>query len=219
MTAHDTRWREETLRLYGRYEREIVVAHDLCPWASRVRKDGRMGEHVLLQEDGDVEASIATLAALPQEIDLALLFYPRMRVSRDAFERFAAKVRERSVADSAGSAAPFVLVAFHPEAEANISAAERLIPFLRRTPDPTIQVVRSGVLERVRASVIEGTQFVDVRYLDRLEPEPPTIRERIAQANLATTLRIGVDVLAGELGDIIRDREATHRRLEAAAST
>ena len=218
MTALDARWTEETVRLYRRYEQEIVEAHDFCPWASRVRRDGRMAEEVLLQKDDtEVAPTVAVLNSLPGHTDLALLFYPRMPIAREDFERFAARVRDASGANRPAGTDPWVLVAFHPDAQPRIDEPERLVPFLRRTPDPTLQVVRSSVLDRVRASSAEGTQFVDTHMLEKWKPPPPTLRERIAQANLTTTLRIGIETLAREIDDIIGDRVRTHAALEAEA--
>jgi hypothetical protein len=217
--SSDSRWAAEAVRLYRRYEREIVDAHDFCPWASRVRRDGRLEEHVLLQQsDKEVEPSLAVIDALPSGTDLALLLYPRLSLARDAFERFAARVRDASVIRHTASRGSFVFVAFHPDAESRIEEAERLIPFLRRTPDPTIQVLRSEVLDRVRAAASEGTQFVDPRAMGTWQPQPQSLRERIAEANLTTTLRIGLDTLAGQLDDIIHDRQETYRGLEGGTS-
>ena len=215
MTALDARWAEESVRLYRRYEREVVEAHDFCPWATRVRRDGRLAEHVLLQsDDAALEPSLAVIDSLAEVTDLALLLYPRLALGRDSFERFAARVRDADAARQTPGNDSFVYVAFHPEAQAHLEEPERLVPFLRRTPAPTIQVVRGSVLDRVRAALSEGTQFVDPRVLESWAPRPPSLRERIAQANLTTTLRIGLDTLAGQLDDIIRDRRETYRGLE-----
>ncbi len=219
MPAADARWVEEATRLYRRYEHELVEAHDLCPWAARVRRDGRLLEQVMLQRDDvDIEPSLAVIDAMPDETDLALFIYPRFAEPRQSFERFAARVRDASAARSAPRPATFFFVVFHPEAHANVEEPERLVPFLRRTPDATIQVVRSAVLDRVRAGTSEGTQFVDAKALETWSPQPPTIRERIAQANLATVLRVGLVAMGGQMDDIIRDRQETYRRLEAEPS-
>jgi hypothetical protein len=53
--------------------------------------------------------------------------------------------------------------------------------------------------------------------LDLLIPQGPSIRERIAQTNLATTHRVGVETMQHSLDAILRDREATHRVLEDGA--
>ncbi len=106
-----------------------------------------------------------------------------------------------------------MFAAFHPDAEPDTDEPERLIPFLRRTPDPTIQLVRASVLDRVRAGTPQGTQFVDVSDLDaNLEYAVP-LRERIARVNLATAERMGVAELKRRMDAIVEDRHATYEKL------
>jgi hypothetical protein len=214
----DERWTDETMRLYRRYEQEIVHAYELCPWAAPVRRDGRLRERVVLQRDTEhLEPSLAAIDTLGSDVDLALLIYPRIGTDRSTFERFAARVRDAEVARRELGRAPFVFAVFHPDATPYLEEAERHIPFLRRTPDPTIQLLRSSVLERIRGGTSQGTQFADPMMLDLLIPQGPSIRERIAQTNLATTHRVGVETMQHSLDAILRDREATHRVLEDGA--
>ncbi|HEX4446201.1 MAG TPA: hypothetical protein VH044_05680, partial [Polyangiaceae bacterium] len=116
-------------------------------------------------------------------------------------------------------AVPFVFAAFHPEAEPDTADPERLIPFLRRTPDPTLQVLRASVLDSIRSGASQGTQFLDMASLEAVitgTVQPP-LRERIARANLATAERIGITALRARLDDIRRDRDETYRALAARA--
>jgi hypothetical protein len=215
------RWAEQTVRLYRRYEREIVEACDLCPWALRVRQDGRVRELVLLQEGDDLLApSLEAIHAFAAEdIDVALLLYPRIGLGRAAFDSFAGRVRDADVSRQSLGHVPFVFAVFHPDANPDTKEPERLIPFLRRTPDATIQLLRSSVVDRVRGTTPQGTQFVDPRLIEALSAPVPSLRERIASANLATTLRIGVETLAHRFDEIIRDREETHRALRQATTS
>jgi hypothetical protein len=216
--VNDAKWTAETTRLYRRYEEEIVHAYDLCPWAAQVRRDARIREEVVLQSDVALMGpSLAAIDALGPDIDLALLIYPRLGAERSVFEQFAARLRDTEVARRELGTAPFVFAVFHPDATPDLEEAERHIPFLRRTPDPTIQLLRASVLERIRGGASQGTQFVDPLTLSDLVPQTPSLRERIARTNLATTLRVGVGTLKASLDDILRDREATHRALEAAS--
>jgi hypothetical protein len=215
---NDERWIAETTRLYRRYEEEVVHAYDLCPWAAQVRRDARLREHVVLQRDTrSVAPSLEAIDALGLDVDLALLIYPRLDGGRSVFEQFAARVRDAEVARRKLGGAPFVFAVFHPDAAPDLEEPERHIPFLRRTPDPTIQLLRASVLERIRGGASQGTQFVDPLTLSVLPPQGPSLRERIARTNLATTLRVGIDALKGSLDDILRDRESTHRALRDAA--
>ena len=210
-------WTREALRLHDRYEREIVDALALCPWARGSRGGGSRRASVLLQTaPEDLDASLASIAALGESGgEVAFLIYPRLAVDRRAFEEFATSVREADAARHELGQAPFVFAAFHPDAEADVRAAERLIPFLRRTPDPTLQLLRANVLERVRAGSPQGTQFIDPMSLDLSAPEVPAVplREQIASANLETIGRVGVDEVKRRLDDMRHDREVTYARL------
>jgi hypothetical protein len=211
------RWTEAALRLYRRYEAEIVEACELCPWSSRVRRESRLREMVLLDDDpSSIGSSLDAIESIcDEEVDVALLLYPRLGVDRRAFERFSATVRDADVARRTLGNVPFVFAVFHPDATPDLAEPERLIPFLRRTPDPTIQLLRSSVLDHVRGMTPQGTQFIDPESLAATLtacPEP-SLRERIASANLATTLRVGVEAMTRRFEDIARDRDETYGAL------
>src|SRR5262249_34670628 len=133
------------------------------------------------------------------------------------FDAFVARVQVDASELHPIGEAPFALAAFHPDAAADLQTAERLVPFLRRTPDPCVQAVRMSVLQRVRSGTPQGTQFVDVasilEFLERKEEIP--LRERIARANLATVREASVDEVERRLADIRSDRERTYAALEA----
>ena len=58
-------WAREAVRLYRRYQLEIVEACGLCPWALRARLDGKVRERVLAQGDGtDVSTAVAAVHEL-----------------------------------------------------------------------------------------------------------------------------------------------------------
>jgi hypothetical protein len=92
------------------------------------------------------------------------------------------------------------------------------VPFIRRTPDPTIQLVRVSSLERVREGFSDGTQFVDLRALATLGASPETtlpLRDRIARANLKTVERLGPEEVERRLLSIREDRNRTYAELGA----
>jgi len=203
------------VRLYRRYASEIVEASDLCPWAERARRQGRTRERVLLQPDSEnVMPSLQAIIELAaSDVDVALLIYPRLHMGRGAFERFAGRIRDADVGSRELGSAPFVAAVFHPEAQPDMSEPERLVPVLRRTPDPTIQLLRGSVLDRVRESIPQGTQFFDPQALEALHEPQPSLRERIAKANLITTVKIGVDTLTRRMDDIVHDRQRSYGAL------
>ncbi len=146
-----------------------------------------------------------------------MLLYPRLRLNRLEFERFMAQVRTADAERHEIGCIPYVFAAFHPEAQPDLSDAERLIPFLRRTPYSTIQLLRSDVLDRVRSATPQGTQFMDVRALELLESDakaPVPLRQRIARANLSTVTRMGVEEVSRRMDETTADRRATYRELE-----
>jgi hypothetical protein len=215
----DSALRREALRVYRRYAQEVVEGFDLCPWAAYARRDGRVAEVVILAENQhDPRATLARLTALVGEakIEIGLFIYPDLELDRLAFESFVRTVREQDAARYPVGEIPFAMAAFHPDARPDLGDADRLIPFLRRTPDPTIQVVRQSALERVRGSSQEGTSFFDLSNLALVplpQKEPVSLRQRIGQANLETTLKVGVERLETVLADIRRDRDESYANL------
>jgi len=209
----------EVIRVYRRYQLEIVEACGLCPWAERSRLEHKVGEWVVLDQNRSSNAS--SLAAMDEvfardEIEIALLIYPRLSCTRVEFERFVSRIRDADSQRHPLGKIPFMFAAFHPEAAPELSNPERLIPFLRRTPDPTIQLVRASVVEKIRGKVPQGTQFYDAKtLLQDIERPPPPVRDKIAQANFETVQKMGVDELRRRLDDIRRDRDESYLKFGA----
>ena len=218
----DNALRNEALRVYRRYMLEVVEGFTLCPWAAAARRDGHVVEHVILAENqGSPQQSLTLLKGLEAQLqtDIALFIYPDLELDRLGFEGFVRTLREQDAARWEVGEIPFAMAAFHPDARADLKEPERLIPFLRRTPDPTIQVVRRAALDRVRGNSQEGTSFFDLADLGTLplpQKEPLSLRQRIAQANLDTTLEVGVETLETLFQDIRRDRDESYARLRSA---
>jgi hypothetical protein len=171
----------------------------------------------LQTEDTDAGPSLVGLGrwALDERMEVGFLLFPRLGLARADFDRFTSVVRAEDAKRYPLGAAPFAMVGFHPEALPSLEDPERLIPFLRRTPDPCIQVIRIAVLDRVRGSVPEGTQFVDVSLLDAAAAGTAevSVRDRVGRTNLETARRVGVEELRRCMDDIRRDRDATYRKL------
>ncbi len=219
--AYEDALRGEALRVYRRYMLEAVEGFGLCPWAVAARRDGRVFEAVILAENQlDPQQTLTLLGSLESalETEIALFIYPDLELDRLGFEHFVRTLRERDSARYEVGTVPFAMAAFHPDARADLKEPERLIPFLRRTPDPTIQVVRRTALERVRGGVQEGTTFLDLADLATLpvpQKEPVSLRQRIAQANLDTALEVGVEVLEALFRDLRQDRDESYARLRS----
>lgn len=218
----DAALERECLRVYRRYAVEVVEALDFCPYAERCRAEGRTREVVVLRPELDLERGLAEVEPLAadERIEVALMIWPRVRCSRLDFARFVERLRAAHQASPGGLV--MAMEGFHPDAEPPASidgehAAPKLVPFVRRTPDPTIQLVRHAVLDRVRRATPSGTAFFDPASIDLatlLEtPAPRPLHERIAAANRETVERLGVDRVRAVMDDILRDRDASYAAL------
>lgn len=209
----------EVLRIYQRYAVEVVERFDFCPWAARARRDGAVEARVLLERDSDdFRASLSQIDALAASahVSVGLLIYPRFTSGRLDFEHFLRRLRQADAERHPPGEIPFAMAAFHPHAEPNLDDPERLIPFIRRSPDPSIQLVRQTVLDGVRGEETAGTTLLDLRMLTpttRPENESLGLRERIALANQRRVRDGGTAAIEAILRDIAEDRARTYAQL------
>lgn len=217
---------EEALRIYGRYQREFVEALGLCPWAVRTREEGRVAVRALLEPaEGLLEPTIDAVEQLgaDESIEVGLLVFPRSAASRAEHEAFVSAVRERDAELHEGSP-PMAMAAFHPDAEADFSHPSRLVPFIRRSPDPVIQLIRRSSLEAVRKRTSDrGTAFLDPSEIDfgamlETKAQPP-LHERVADKNRETLEAMGEEAAEAILAAIFADRDTSYARLAAEAET
>lgn len=204
----------EALRVYRRYAVEIVEALGFCPYAERCRLEGRTHEVVMHAEELDLDRALQAVrtVASDERIEIGLLLWPRVYADRRALARFVETLRAAHQREPGGLV--MAMEGFHPDAEPDVSAPERVVPFVRRTPDPTIQLVRHAVLDRVRRGTQQGTAFFDpsTMSLDGLlaEDAPRPLHERIAATNHATIVRLGADAVRAILDDIRADRDRSY---------
>lgn len=211
----------EALRVNQRYMIEIVERYNLCPWAERARREGRVERRVLLDRTPNVDAALASVGEIAgvANAQIGLLIFARLDIDSLGFEHFVSRVRDADAERHGLGQIPFAMAAFHPDARVDVTDPERLVPFLRRTPDPTIQLVRLSVLERVRGRSPQGTSFVDVRSIEAqaefLASDEIDLRDRIANANLETVLAVGTEIVKRAFDDIRQDRDAAYARIDA----
>jgi len=215
-----------------RYLHEFVEALNLCPYAKPCRENGRLQRVVMFEAggapgskgfDAAVDALDAAIAAIEQHpadsLDVALLLFPLLdpvlshglEGSR-VFEQLVRVARERMQARHPHGDTPFYCVAFHPGFAEDLSDPDRAIRFIRRSPDPTVQLVRARVLRAVRGATPQGSRRVDVAGLDRAQllalftdatdTAPLTVSERITRANLRSLHQAGIERVRGLLEDI-----------------
>ncbi len=205
----------EALRIYRRYQVEVVESLGLCPWAERADREGRVRPHVVLDPAADVARALSVVREIGDDtrIEVGLLIYPRVRIDRLEWERFVRHVRDADAAARPPGSIPMAMAAFHPSAMPDLDDAARLVPFTRRSPDPTIQLVRKSVLDRIRRSDDGGTGFVDPSMLS---PEAlsvaarPPLHERVHDANLERIRTVGVACVEQLFADIKADRDRSY---------
>ena len=191
----------EALRLNDRYLSEAVVGFGLCPWAERAISGGELRRLVVADHEPSLPAALAfidELARAGAAVSVGILIFARAAVASPAFDRFTEAVRradrERCRAEGRKD---FVMAAFHPDAATSFTNRYQLISFLRRTPDPTIQLVRAELLDPLRAA-------------------RPSLSDDIAEQNFARVNTQGPDRLDAVLRDIRRDRDQTYATLTRA---
>jgi hypothetical protein len=207
----DTAITLEARRLLDRYLIEVVEAFELCPWAASARRRGEV--HVEVVGDGSlidtaVNAAVDRIAA-DDRIAIGMVVLAAAPLTPSGLRRLRDRVligrRDVAIAD------------FHPEAAVDLTSAARLVPFLRRSPDPMLQVVPHRVLASVKRSAPTVVRADQLAMLAGLVAPAPSLADRVADANRETVERVGPDVVAAVIDDIRRDRDDTYARLGLAA--
>lgn len=177
--------RREALRLCDRYIAEVVLAFDLCPWAESSLRAGTVARHVVTGAEPTPTDCLPVMEEWAgadgregrTEVAVALLVIPRFAGSRAAFDRFAEGVRRADRARRAADAAPpFVMAAFHPAGASEFTGPAQLVSFLRRSPDPLLQLVRADALARVKSAAASVSDGIAARNHAALAPPGVTAR-------------------------------------------
>jgi hypothetical protein len=200
----------EALRLNARYVEEVVIGWGLCPWAAQAWRDGAVARRVLVEPVPELAAAqapeVARVLGFIDEIvsnpasSIGLAIFPRATLTEAAWGSFAERVRRADRARRApAERAPFLLAAFHPgsgesAAAVTVANAGALVSFIRRTPDPMLQLVRASLL-------------------DRLAPAGGDLSDEIARANLAAVKARTPAALDALVREIRGDRDASYARL------
>jgi hypothetical protein len=195
----------------------VVEAFDFCPFARGARSSGQVAQRVLdgpAPEVGHALEQIAELEAQPQTV-IGLLIFPRLTVAAEGFDRFVHQLREADGARRKGRP-PFALAAFHPEGVWGDDTPDRMVMFFRRSPDPTIQLVRFSTLDAVKGPSRSDGKFLfdfsasGLAELERRANEVP-LSDRIARTNFERARRDLARVEA-VLADIRADRDRSYAR-------
>ena len=210
---------EEVLRINDRYNREVVEALHVCPFARGARLAGTSVRRVVLGATVTMEAMVAVIEALEREpeVEVAQVLFPRVALDARAFQEFASGLGPVNAARHAPSRPIFVHAAFHPALPYFTDTPPRLVPFFRRSPDPMIQLVRLATLDAVHESKPRGTQFFggDPRaVLALLAERPESVTDRITRENHEAAMAGGLARVDAILADIAEDRRVSYARWE-----
>jgi len=196
----------EVHRILGRYLVEVVEAHALCPWARTARTGGELGIAILW---GTPDLAAWTAAAervlAGPAIRVAMIVAPELAIAPGAF---------RAVRDAAAARLPAAGIAdFHPDAPVDLASPARLVPFLRRSPDPMLQLVPLAILNTVRAAPPIAERSYQAQILGGHAPPPRgDVATQIASANHATVTAQHA-VIAATLDAIAADRRTAYARV------
>ncbi len=149
----DDREIAEALARNDRYLREFVEALAICPYARTCRETGRLYRQVLLHTQPDAAALVGRILELstPEfaDVEVGLLILPRLRLSASDFDRFVRNVQRSYQQQRPPGVSGYFVVAFHPENDMRLDNPDVAVRFMRRSPDPTIQLVRPEAIARL----------------------------------------------------------------------
>jgi len=195
----------EARRLLDRYLVEIVETYELCPWAKTSRTGGELAVDFLWGTPTlDAWTEAATRAFLDPNIRVAMIVAPELAITRQALHGVRDEVAKR--------AATLGVAEFHPDATYDGATPARLVPFLRRSPDPMLQCVPLALLDQLRGPPMTVERSAQIAMLVKaggVEAVKPPLVERIATQNHARVVEAEV---AAKLAAIAADRAESYRR-------
>jgi hypothetical protein len=191
------------LRVLDRYLVEVVEAYDLCPWARPARLNGELAVGILWGEPALAEWIAAAEALLARRgVLVAMVVAPEFSGRlRDTRDRVCAAIPSAGVAD------------FYPDAPLDLSTPARLVPYLRRSPDPLLQLVPLALLDAVRGPPPTAGLARQAQILGgRAAPDRGDVADRIAADNHA---RVSANpaALAALFESIAADRARSYARV------
>jgi hypothetical protein len=196
----------EVQRVLERYLVEVVERYELCPWARSAREQEQLAVGVVWgtpSVEAWVVEAMRLLAAPATRV--AMVVAPELAITRAGLG---------AVRDVVAARIPAAGVAeFHPVAGLDLATPPRLVPFLRRSPDPMLQLVPLALIDAVRAGAPAAGLTQQASMLGgRAEPQRRDVAVRIAEANHATVTR-GHAAITAVLDDIAADRRDAYARV------
>lgn len=213
MVDHEALVREAR-RIYFRYAVEVVETYTFCPWARSAREAGRVQCNVILGERPTLEALLAEVRAADARdaIDVTLLVMPECRFDRKELRHLTSTLHAQYESVSGRGKTIHAIADFHPSAPLDQVSPERLVPFIRKSPDPTLQLIKHAALESARRGPQEGTRAATLEMMLKGQLKEEPAHARIAATNHRTVEREGSAAILTVLEDIARDRIASYAR-------
>ncbi|MFT3694485.1 MAG: hypothetical protein QM831_15160 [Kofleriaceae bacterium] len=172
-------------RILDRYLVEIVEHYELCPWAKMSRTGGELYVEFLWGTPSEIDwQAAAARAFVDPKIRVAMLVAPELQIDRVSFH----DTRDRL----AKAASTLGVAEFHPDAPYDAKTPARLVPFLRRSPDPLLQCVPLALLDQVRGPPLTVERSEQIALLVKqhgIQAVKPPLADRIAQQNHARVTR------------------------------
>ncbi|NVB38984.1 DUF1415 family protein [Pseudenhygromyxa sp. WMMC2535] len=204
--------------IHDRYQREIIEAMNLCPFARRSREQGRVHRPLFIAKDethtpepAEVAARLAELVSAHADAEIVLLTFPvppgHPWETPVSFEGFLTTLR-----DAWGRLPPpreFFMVSFHPKLQLPKDRAltpDSLVSLIRRSPDPVIQCVDAAMLGRVRRQAQAAARERMLRELEAKDPALAALFARSIQPDPELSLDIARQNFAAHGAPDDRDR-------------
>jgi hypothetical protein len=211
VAVSETRRRTEVLRILDRYLVEVVEKYALCPWARMARERGEVQFEVLWGTP-TVEDWVAAAEALftRDNIQVAMVVAPELEIRPGPLHSVRNDVSTRM--QSVG------IAEFHPDAPLDLASPARLVPYLRRSPDPLMQMVPLSILESVKGQPQTVDRMHQVQALGGMAaPQRRDVGDRVADDNHATVTASHAAITA-TLEDIATDRRRSYELVGISAS-
>lgn len=193
----------EVQRILERYLVEVVERYELCPWARMSRTSGELAIEIELGAPTVTTWIAAAKRALARPgTRVAMVIAPELEIEPATLHA----IRDRVTAATGAGVAEF-----HPRATLDLATPARLVPFLRRSPDPMLQLVPLALLEAVRAAQVPDRAYQAQIIAGRVVP-PRDLAERIAVANHVTVAARHA-AIAETLDAIAADRRVAYARV------
>ncbi len=199
----------EARRILDRYLVEVVEKYDLCPWARGARLAGEIAIELVWGAPSLEEWVSAAKHALAQpKARVAMVVAPELVI--EPFELHDVRNRVIEAIATAG------IAEFHPDAALDLATPARLVPFLRRSPDPLLQLVPLALLESVRTSSIAVDRAQQAQILGGFMAPRDDVAARIAASNHVTVTAQRTEIVAA-LDAIAEDRRTSYARVGISA--